>query len=158
MCCGLPKYSQQNWNLFLHCVNTWRRHQKTTLLLTNTLLTNPGEAAIIRNSIGVLVNLQVSVGKERIPHSLHLFANPRLWLGSCLFVPDVTSYTISVSPATLIWISTNAWPPVFSYEIKPMSSSCAYMCYLSAWVMHGVLKRATSVTNWVFIRLQAKFH
>ena len=76
--------------------------RRPPLLLTNTLLTNPGEAVIIRNSIGVLVNLQVPVGNERIPHSLHLFANPRLWLGSCLFVPDVTSYTISVSPATLI--------------------------------------------------------
>jgi hypothetical protein len=57
---------------------------------------------------------------------------PPLWLESCLFVPHVTSYTISVSPATLIWISTNAQPRVFSYEIKPLSSSRTLHVSLSA--------------------------
>lgn len=73
-------------------VNTWLRYRNATLLNRN-----PGEALIIRNSIGAPINLQVSQGKEGISDSLHLVANP-----PCLLVPHVTSYTISVSAATLI--------------------------------------------------------
>jgi len=73
-------------------VNTWLRYRNATLLNTN-----PGEALIIRNSIGAPINLQVSQERERISDSLHLVANP-----PCLFVPHVTSYTISVSAAPLI--------------------------------------------------------